>query len=157
VHLLKIWAPPDDWFGPSREGLGRELSPIVQAHPERFAREAQLFVGVNPTYVRALIKGLNDAAKERRPFDWAPVLGLSEWVIEQPREIRVRRRTDDEDPDWGWTRKAIAGLLAAGFTKGPAEMPFTLRERAWMILRELTDDPEPTPQYEAQYGGANLD
>jgi hypothetical protein len=158
VDLLKAWVPVGDWFGPSKEGLGRELTSIVQADSERFAGEAQLFTGVDPTYVRALIRGLIDAAKEGRAFDWAPVLGLCEWVVDQPREIRERPRlTDDEDPGWGWTRKAIGGLLSAGFTKGVAELAFDLRVRAWGVLRRLTDDPEPTPEDETQYGGTNMD
>jgi hypothetical protein len=157
VELLKTWAPSGDWFGSSKEGLGRELASVLEAEPERFAREAQLFVGINPTYVRALIRGLTDAAKQGRPLDWAPVLGLCDWVVRQPREIRERRPADDEDPDWGWTRKAIASLLSAGFAKGAAELPFDLRGRAWTVLRTLTDDPEPTPEYEARYGGSNMD
>ncbi len=157
VELLRTWAPSGDWFGPSKEGLGRQLASIVQAEPERFVREAQLFAATNPTYVRALVSGLMAAAKEDRPFDWAPVLGLCDWVVRQPRKIQERRGTDDEDPDWGWTRKAIGSLLSAGFAEGAASLPFDLRDRAWTVLRTLTDDPEPTPEYEAQYGGVNMD
>ncbi len=126
--------------GTSRRG-GRKLASVVQAEPERFAREAQLFTEINPTYVRALISGLTDAAKEHRPIDWAPVLGLCDWVVRQSREILDRRGTDDEDPDWGWTRKAIGDLLSAGFAKGTAELSFDLRDRAWTVLRTLTDAP----------------
>jgi hypothetical protein len=158
VDFLKKWTPPTDWFGPSREGLGRVLTSVVQADPQRFAREARLFTGVHPTYVRALVRGLTDAAKGGRAFDWAPVLGLCKWVVRHPREIQeTPRRALEEDPGWGWTRKAIASLLSAGFAKGVAELSFDLRERAWGVLRVLTDDPEPTPDYEAQYGGSNMD
>lgn len=158
VDFLKAWVPSGDWFGPSKEGLGRELASVVQANPATFAGEAQLFTGINPTYVRALVGGLTDAAKEGRAFDWAPVLELCEWVVQQPMETKERRRrVDDEDPGWGWTRKAIGSLLAAAFAKGAAELPFDLRDRAWTVLRRLTDDPEPTPEYEAQYGGTNMD
>lgn len=157
VELLRTWAPSGDWFGPSKEGLGRELASVVEAEPERLAGEAQLFAEINPTYVRGLVSGLTDAAKEGRPFDWAPVLGLCDWVVRQPREIRERRRIDDEDPDWGWTRKAIGSLLSAGFARGAAELPFDLRDRAWTVLRTLAGDPEPTPEYEVKYGGSNMD
>lgn len=155
--LLSTWTPSGDWLGPSREGLGRELASVVKADPERFAGEARLFIGINPTYVRALVRGLTDAAKEGRAFSWPPVLELCQWVIQQPREAPVHHRTDDEDPDWAWTCKAIGSLLSAAFDDGTAELPFDLRERAWTILRALTDDPNPTPEYEAQYGGTNMD
>lgn len=158
VDFLKGWAPSTDWFGPSKEGLGRELTSVVQADPQRFAGEARLFIGVHPTYVRALVRGLTAAATGGRAFDWAPVLGLCEWVVRQPREIEeTPGRALEEDPGWRWTRKAIAGLLSAGFAKGVGELPFERREQAWGVLRVLTDDPEPTPGYEAQYGGSNMD
>jgi hypothetical protein len=157
VELLTTWVPSADWFGPSKEGLGRELASIVKAEPDRFAGEARLFVGIDPTYVRAVVGGLTDAAKEGRPFSWTPVLELCDWIVRQPRDIQGRRRTDDEDPDWGWTRKGIGSLLSVGFAKGAAELPFELRSHAWAVLRPLTDDPEPTPEYEAQYGGSNMD
>lgn len=157
VDFLGTWAPSGKWIGPSREGFGRELAPIVQGDPVRFAREARSFKGLNPTYVRALIGGLTDAAKEGRAFDWSPVLELCEWVVQQPREIPEHPHTNDEDPGWGWARKSIGSLLSAGFAKGVAEMPFDHRERAWGVLRILTDDPEPTREYEARYGGTNMD
>jgi hypothetical protein len=158
VDFLKGWTPPTDRFGPSKEELGRELTSVVGADPQRFAQEARLFTGLHPTYVQALVEGWTDAAKGGRAFDWAPVLNLCAWVVRQPREIqRTPDRVFEEDPDWGWTRKAVAGLLSAGFAAGVAELPFELREQAWGVLRVLTDDPEPTPDYEAQYGGSNMD
>lgn len=157
VESLKAWTPPKEWFGPSREGLGRQLASVVQGDPERFAREARLFAGADPTYVRALVTGLTDALKEHRSFDWSPVVELYDWVVRQPRELPERQRQDDEDPDWGWTRKSIAGLLAAGFERDVAGLPFELRERTWRVLRQLTDDPEPTPEYEARHGGTNME
>ncbi len=155
--LLNMWTPSGDWFGPSKEGLGRELASVVQADPERFAREARLFAGVNPTYVRAVVQGLADAAKEGRAFAWPPVIDLCQWVVRQPREAVAGRRTEDEDPDWEWTCKAIGSLLSAACEQGEAELPFDLRERAWAVLRTLTDDPDPTPEYEARYGGTNME
>ncbi len=158
VSYLRTWVPPtDDWMTPSREGLGRELTGIAQAEAARFATEAHLFVGLNATYVRAVIRGLSDAAKEGRPFDWLPVVRLCEWVVAQPTVTPSSRIRTDEDPGWGWSRKAIGSLLCSGFAKGAGEIPFALRTRAWAVLRTLTDDPEPTPEYEAQYGGANMD
>jgi hypothetical protein len=159
VDFVKGWTPPAVWFGPSREGLGRELTSVVQADPQRFAEEARSFIGVHPTYVGGTVQGLTDAARAGRAFDWAPVLGLCEWVVQQPRELQegAPSLALEEDSDWGWTRQALARLLSAGFAAGPAELPFDLRERAWGVLRVLTDDGEPTPEDEAEHGGSNMD
>jgi len=157
IELLRTWTPPENWFGPSREGLGRELASVVESDPERFAAEAPRFAGLDPTYVRALLGGLARAAEAGRAFDWGQLLELCGWVVRQPPELPERPRRDDEDPGWGWTRKAIAGLLAAGFHPDAGGPPFDLRDRAWDILRPLTEDSDPTREDEARYGGSNMD
>jgi hypothetical protein len=159
VDFLQSWQPPcDDFCAPSREDLGLALATVVAQQPERFAVEAFRFQGLDPTYVRALLSGLREALKQGKSFPWEPVLRLCAWVLSQPREIPERRmEEDDPDPDWGWTRQESAELLAAGFNAGPASIPFELRQTVWAILKPLTQDPEPTPEYEERYGGSNMD
>lgn len=78
--------------------------------------------------------------------------------MEQPREIPERKsRYTHLDPGWVWTRKTIASLLATGFESGPVEIPFDYRHVAWEVLKSITEDEEPTRDYEAQYGGSNMD
>jgi hypothetical protein len=55
----------------------------------------------------------------------------------------------NDDPDWGWTRKTIAGLLGTGFEEGPSMIPFDLRSQVWSILEILTNDLDPSPEDEA--------
>ncbi len=158
VAFLKTWEPSQDPMQPSPEGLGRVLAGVVASNPEQFAEAAGQFQELDPTYVRALLSGLRDAAKGQRPLPWRPVLKLCQWVVDQPREIPDRNSEyADLDPGWGWTRKTIADLLSCGFAAGPAEIPFDLRTTAWEILEPLTEDPDPTPEYEARYGGSNMD
>ncbi|MDI6869714.1 MAG: hypothetical protein QMD88_09135 [Coprothermobacterota bacterium] len=159
VEFLKTWKPPENVFlGRSPEGQGRELSSVVERNPGRFALEAKRFQGVDPTYVRAVLNGLRAALNQGRVFDWEPVLDLCGWVLSRPREIPGRRvERMDADPDWGWTRKAIAELLSAGFGDGPGSIPNCLREKVWRILKPLTEDPDPTPEHEERYGGSNMD
>ncbi len=159
VTFLGTWQPSGDLTSPSSEGLGRELTAMVASVPERFASRAEQFQELDPTYVRALLSGFCDAAKQKRSFSWRPVLELCHWVMEQPREIPGRKRRLDRDPGWIWTRKTIASLLSGGFESqaGPAEIPFELRRSAWNVLKPITDDPNPTPEDEARHGGSNMD
>ncbi len=36
-------------------------------------------------------------------------------------------------------------------------MPFEIRDASWRLIESLTSDPEPTAEYEARYGGSNMD
>lgn len=158
VDFLKTWQPSREFMSPSPEGLGRSLSAVIVQEPERFAKAAERFEGLNPTYVRALLSGLRDAVKNNKFFDWCPVIDLCRWAVEQPRSVQKDRpRYEDADPNWGWTRKEIAHLLSTGLEKGEAEIPYEFREHVWAILQPITDDPEPTPEHEAKYGGSNMD
>lgn len=158
VAYLRTWEPQEGWRSPSPEGLGRELSALVASEPERFAAAALRFKGLDPTYVRSLLRGLCDAARNGHVFSWEQAIDLAQWIVEQNQEIPERKsECAERDPGWGWTRRTIAELLSAGFDHGPAEIPFDLRERVWVVLRPLTDDPDPTPEHEARFGGPNMD
>jgi hypothetical protein len=158
VEFLKSWKPTEERMAPSPEGLGRVLSGVIVEDPNKFATESAKFQELDPTYVRALFSGLNDAAKQKKVFLWKPVLELCSWVVDQPREITGRRSEyADLDPGWIWTRKAIGELLSSGFGSNDVPIPYELRSLAWRVLKPLTEDPDPTPEREAEYGGSNMD
>ncbi len=159
TRFLKAWRPAQDGFRePSIEGQSRELSSVVSKNPRKFASEASHFAELDPTYVRGLLEGLREGLEHGSEFAWEPVVELCEQVVQKPREIPGRiTRLLEADPHWGWARKAIAHLFEAGFQSKTNPVPFVLRDQIWHVLRELTTDPEPTPEYESQYGGANMD
>lgn len=154
--FLRSWQPSEGFMSPSYEGLGRELATLVASEPERFAVEAGWFKDLDPTYVCAFLSGLREAAKQKGKFPWSPVLDLCRWAVNEPREI-AGRKGEHTAFDPSRTRKTIADLLSVGFEMDAAEIPFDLRTAAWEVLRPLTDDPDPTLEDEARYGGSNMD
>ncbi len=151
VGYFRSWVPSGNPFGNTIAGLGHAVGTLVASEPERFSDEADRFEGLDPTYVRALLQALWEPVKQKRSINWDKVLTLCHWVVDQPRTIPGREgRITDQDPDWGWTRKAIANLLTQGF--GSEGMPFEARPQAWRILEVLSDDPDPTPEDESQHG-----
>ncbi len=113
-------------------------------------------MNVEPTYVRSLLRGLQDALKEGTGFDWSPVLPLSAWVLAQA-DPHHDGKDRDRDPDWSWTRGSIADLLDAGLADNQHPIPLDLRNAVWAQLAQLLEDPDPTPEHEEQYGGSNMD
>ncbi len=159
LELLANWDPSGQPMSSTRKGLARELTSIVAANPERFVHLATRFTALDPTYVRGFVEGLGQAIKNKVKSGWEPVLDLACWVVAQAKMIPGRTGGDiDQDLDWGWTRRALARLLNLGFSKGEHELPLALRAKVWQILEPLTDDPDPTPEREAEglagHGGA---
>lgn len=149
IHYLTTWQPPEERWSHSREGLGRELTALVESEPEIFSDNAIRFQSLDPDYVCALFDGLRSAVKNGKGISWQPVLSLCNWVVKQPREIPGRKSEySDLDPGWVWTRKAIADLMEEGFNSETAPIPYDMKELAWEIICPLTDDPDPTPEDE---------
>ncbi|MBI2862445.1 MAG: hypothetical protein HYX89_06475 [Chloroflexi bacterium] len=164
LSYLRDWQPPRERFGPSPSvrGLGRALASVVAQDAGSYARVAREFeTGIRSTYVRSLFDGLQEAVKKGQSLSWAPVLDLCTWVMAQPRDPadpQVGQTEEDEDDGWGATRAAIADLLLVGLERQPlAAIPRRFRWKIWRILEQLATDPDPTPEYEARYGGENMD
>ncbi len=150
VIYLRSWKPTRAPMSPSRDGLCRQLTETIHKDPSRFAPEAARFQELDPTYVRGFLQGIRQAVSETVALPWPEILRLCHWVVQQ--RIAIEGRQVDkwgDDPDWGWTRKTIAGLLGAGLEEGPSMIPFDLRSQVWKILEILTNDPDPTPEDEA--------
>ena len=153
VNYLSSWEPTREPRSPSRNGLGRELTETVHKASIRFAPEVAKFKRLDPTYVRSLLEGIRQAISETKDLPWSEILSLCHWVADQPIVIEGRQVDKlNDDPDWGWTRKTIAGLLGAGLEEGPSMIPFDLRGQVWSILEILTNDPDPSPNDEAARG-----
>lgn len=152
ITYLKEWQPSEESMGPSTEGLGRGLADRIAAEPERFASTAEQFIDLEPNYVRAFLTGLRDATRNNSAFPWSSVLKLCQWVVDQPREIPGRGGPYKElDPGWVWARKTIASLLSEGFKFKSGGIPLDERNRVWKIIRSLTDDPDPSLEYEKTF------
>lgn len=152
VERLREWAPESGSWMPTPEGLGRILQRVVATTPAEYAVISGEFVGLDATYVRALLAGLTDAVRDGQPFDWPPVIELCVWVLGQPTAGDQRAAYMDRDPHWGWARKQVASLLSQAFADGGAEAPQIERERIWGLLAVLAEDPDPALVQEAREG-----
>ncbi len=150
IGLLKTWQPKkgDFGFGPSKEGLGREISAAVKKEPAQFSTYAISLVGFDPTYVRNYLQAFSEITQNNILFEWKAIVDLGVWISEQPREIpgRIVGHVFDEDVDWGWTRRALITLISNGLNNN--SIPYELHEKVWKIIEILTDDPNPTSEQE---------
>ena len=158
VADLMTWTPTGKWTDPSYRDMGTALRSLVAGDPDRYAGEAQRFKGLRASYIATCFEGWRDALKEDRLFAWYPVLTLSQWVLEQGRESNHDEAASNRSQSkWRSARIAVARLLSDGFTAENGVVPFTLRRVTSELLARLAEDSDPTPAYERQYGGDNMD
>ena len=160
IAHLRDWRPSEDsaWhFGPSIEGLGDAFAATVTARASDYASVATELADLDPTYVRSFFSGLEGALRTSTAFDWREPLTLATSVVAHDFEPDLDNQDRGRDPGWRWCRKQIGSLLRAGFADGAAAIPFELRELVWPVLERLTQDPNPSPEHEARYGGDNMD
>jgi hypothetical protein len=160
LTYLHEWEPEQHLGGPSVEGLAQAVAEVAQRDPLRISRLAPQLRGLRPVYVQWLLHGVQEAIREGRSFDWSSLLDLLTWVAAQPREVVGGRGGDysDSDPGWVWARREVAALLEQGLNaRGAYAMPLQDRRRVWTAIAAISEDPDPTPEHEEQYGGHNMD
>jgi len=157
VNELRKWKSSRKSMDPSPEGLSRNLSEAIKTNIDKFKHVASEFKGLPSTYIRGVFQGFRDNVSNLDRQSWPEIIDLSEWVLSQDYDIESEKDNDsDEDPGWSWCRKSIASLLDAGLKKGKGQVPFILKDKVWGLILILTQDPDPTPDYEAEYGGSNM-
>ncbi len=157
---LRTWTPDSTQpLGPSREGLGRQLTEVIHADPVPLGTRAAELVEGDPTYVRTAIQGWELAVRDGARIPWASILDLLEFVAAQPDEgdppsLAAR----DHDPVWRWAHQGSASLLRQGLLASREISPPTdLRERLWAVIERLTNSSDPSIEYETQSPANTMD
>jgi len=158
VSFLKLWQPSGQWREASTSGLAGVLEGVVAGEHERFVDEIDQFKCVQAAYIRSLLSGVVAALKKGNQVRWQPLVEFCHWAVKQPAEGRgVVQEHGDRDHEWSWTRRIVLELLSEGLLSDVNEINQELRAAVWQVLLPLTNDPDPTPAYELQYGGATSD
>ncbi len=142
LDFLKSWAPDSHTpFGPTEQGLGRELASVIGGHPERYWERLEDFKSLQPTYIRAALQGFREATRNGIALAWKPLLGIAEWICEQPlgKVMDVdENQWHPADSDWQPSRFAIVEMLEEGLKKDL--LPFPERAKAWKIIEIIAED-----------------
>ncbi|MCL5797389.1 MAG: hypothetical protein M1366_01120 [Patescibacteria group bacterium] len=154
AEFLKKWEPPSngDPLETSREGTSRALTTQISNDPDKWSRSLASFKDLDPTYVRSVFSGHRDALRQKKLFDWKPLLDLCATILTKPIKVKDRKPSGfyADDPDWNWSRNTIAELITEGVDAADGKIPLELKDKLWKIIETLTHDPRPTPEEETK-------
>ena len=129
-----------DWRGLERVDLESSIRNFVSNNPERFSSELFPFLTLPRKYQHALLRGLEEAWRKNRDFDWTHIL---EFMLKVLKDDAFWKEKPDKDAyDYNdWILGTIADLIQDG-TKSDkhafaAEL-FPLAEKILLILLEET-------------------
>ncbi len=148
VTLLSEWEPDEaEHFGPSREGLGRGLSAVIQEDPDKLNGVIDRVLQLRATYVRSVLAGWVGAIRERRPIEWGAACDVLDFVTHQVDEGDIQYSGGD-DPGWRWSHQEAARLLQGGLSADEERLrpPSEFADRILESLARLCESPDPTPE-----------
>jgi len=132
----------DDQGSFQKDALLSLLTSLITEAPERFANQVHLFEGRPPEVVKAVIRGLVQAAQTEHAFDWYQVLRLCIWILEQRMPSRGEENGEHSyDPAWSSVSFEVTFLFLTTFEKLPSQIPYSSRSTIWQLLAALIDDP----------------
>jgi hypothetical protein len=135
ISFLQTWEPGTDARSQTVTALAKELGAAAQTQAKLYSGNATLFGTLAPVYIRNLLSGLQNAAINSDDLGWSPIVDLASAVIARAKEP-LGFPKEGHDPDWIWTLRAAAELLAAGLRKGADGIGF---ENAPSVTRIVLD------------------
>ncbi len=147
-------------FSPSVEGLGREFEALVKDRAEEFCLHATMLAPKNvldPTYAYHFLRGINLAIKAGKKLKLEQCLELIDLILTADRAGQLSPHKNDWwDNAWDGVMQSIAELLETSLG-GKDLVDFSWKEKIIAWLDHLCQHPSPTLEYEARYGGSNMD
>ncbi len=147
VTLLSEWEPDQtEHFGPSREGLGRGISAMLQEDPDKLNEVIDRVLRLRATYVRAVLAGWVGAIREHRQINWSAACDVLDFVTQQADEGDSQYAGGD-DPGWRWSHQEAVRLLQGGLSAADERLrpPPQFADRILEFLGRLCESPDPTP------------
>lgn len=161
IEILKSWQPTDEFFGPSRSGLGMTFRDVVSKQGEKYSAAAEQFLDMElrPVFIYNYLSGLIESLKQKVELDWDSILKLVSMVIERAQSGTLhefeKSKEDRLETDWENVMQEIARILLRGFEVDG--LTLTQRKKVWDAVTYLAEHPDPTPEHEEEYGGDNSD
>lgn len=155
VEFLKTFTSGRGPRDPTSEGLSDAIKSAVVSDPARFAQLAPQMIDerIKPSYVYALLSGLETAWKDGKNFEWETVIHLCESLVSRSQVSGQDSEQDSSEDDpvkWEYISGSIADLLEAGLKHDEHAIPPEYLPRVRELILRLVEDPRPTLEEEKE-------
>ncbi|MDX9971041.1 MAG: hypothetical protein RBS56_04020 [Candidatus Gracilibacteria bacterium] len=162
IEYLIQWTPKKGFAEHSRLGLGRELVEVIKGASQIYSKNALLFNDerLHVVYLYQYFFGLREALRNGGQIDWQPVLELMKVIVDKAKANSLpvfEPEEDDWNLDWSNCFQYMADLLENGLNSSKNEIPESLQNDVWEIIKYLCEDKDPDLDHEKKYGGENSD
>lgn len=135
VSFLATWRPSTTEKRETATALAQDLRSAASNNASSYSTHAAQFACLPAIYARNVLQGFAYAASHN-DFDWKGALALVCAVLE-PSVDSTSSELEGDDPDWSWSRKAAAELLARGLRRGAEGIPFTHAQAIQALILKL--------------------
>jgi hypothetical protein len=153
VSFLATWRPSATDKRETATALAQDLRSAASGNPALYSAHAVQFAELPTIYVRNVLQGLVNAAINKNKLDWDGALALIRAVLER-QSSPTPSGPEGDDPDWSWSRKAAAELLAHGLREGAEGISFAHAAAVQALIlavnRAAPRDPD-TENFEESY------
>ncbi len=149
ISFLENFEDSSNFFESSVEGLGRNISRIIEDNPQKISQLMSRFTTSEKLvrYIPYVIIGYNDSLKKNKIFDWEPIIHLCEIILNK-KEFKFHKIFNDND--FNNLKLYIGWLFQNGLWDIQNEVPFSKKKRIWSIIEILLKDKNPTYAEELQ-------
>lgn len=160
TYLISYQVPKDPFDRYSSAGLGMVFANVVAEEPSKYVLLATQFLAhkVRPIYIYHFINGLKEALKQNRCFEWESVIDLFHHLTLKLDDVeKISAPATQDEQDWDAVLRSISDVLGHALGQNKCEIPPRFREMVWEIITSLSENPEPTPEYEKRDSEGGLD
>lgn len=148
VEFAKSWKPESGSTSHDLD-LGYALSHRISTAPQTFVEHADALKELDVNSIWWFFRGLSQALKENRSFDWAKAIPFAHEVYSSAAahalaELQLEGEDDGVKMDSDWTRQAVVQLIDDGLHTDELPIPDALLHDTLSLLEIAALDPDPS-------------
>ncbi len=136
-YLRKFKLKKDVWGEPTERGLAEVLKAGVKEKPERFVDDLKPFFNVDYLYVHNILRGLEEAWKEKKSFNWGKLFEFAREYINKSGFWKEGKEAQGHD--WKVTHIWIINIIADLIQGGTRDDSWAFPEDYFELAEELLD------------------